>query len=284
MTPPRESPPVRMRLRVRGLMYIDDDSTVRLFCDHLGPHPPWGSTIALALTPQILASLDSIGLATGDIVNVEATPDSVGMSCRRVDIEQRSGGTRLDPVQWPSPIERLQGVGPPDTPQHQTFLSETRVPTERASQSAAASPGGPPMPYDSLPKTKEEILDFLKAYWNQEKRFPQLMVGQTAGMVYEIFGDPPDTMPHRERALLKVLNDLEVKLIELEAKLMALSSGFPAFAIASNFQDSAPRPALQAAAEFSALLHSHVGDVLDLTTTSHKILLESRRILLEAHE
>jgi len=99
--------PVIMRLRVKSLMYVDDDETVYLLADYLDPHPPWISGTAIGLSTLMLEEVDRIGVATGDIVIVEEVQGGKGMMCVGIKIAQRGGETRLNAVQWPSVQARL---------------------------------------------------------------------------------------------------------------------------------------------------------------------------------
>ena len=129
--------------------------------------------------------------------------------------------------------------------------------------------------------SKEELLKRMQGVWETDRHHYQMMAGQLSGMVYELFGDSPGTMPLRDRRLLKIANDLEAELIRLENKAMAMSSGFTPLIVVTRIEDGSERQALEAIAEYAIDLAQFAGDILPLIHTAHELALDLRSDLLE---
>jgi len=131
------------------------------------------------------------------------------------------------------------------------------------------------------PRNRQDLLDFMMAYWQNEVSQSTATTSKLVGIVYEIYSDPPHGMTDKERILLKTINDLEADLIRLENKFIGLGNGFSTIVLASKLDMDDKSEALSAIADFLIELRDYDMELFKIVADSHKNTMNLRSELLK---
>lgn len=133
------------------------------------------------------------------------------------------------------------------------------------------------------PSNRQEILDFMMAFWQSEVGQSTSTTGMLVGMVYEFFSEPPNGRSDKERPLLKTINDLDAELVRLQNKFMGIGNAFSTIVLASRIDKIDKNEVLSAVADFVVELGDYDMKLLKIIGDSQKCAMSLRSQLLNGY-